>query len=441
MLPRITAGEIDRLAAQMRVADPNSDDGAHEEQRDYLDQGTRTYQWHRPAGEDGGPQGDVQRFDYLFPSDTYSKAPKFDLARLESWPNWKTKLREEVFVAWMMERYDGFEDEEVQPAYLRIATELHRYVTKHFHLLAFTETELQRKQGFSTNPPKGLIKNWIGVKNMMCRATLDLTTKGRLETPCVVYHDTDTSLILEIVDVKRVSWPEPGPKDNSNWPKKSSAKPALVTPRIPLVVVRYSYMETGLVKDGAQFLSHLQSRLRELSPSGFRAGEETPKEHIRIFSRLLSYSADFVDKEWADDQQSHWNIPAKVKTEMRVVPKRSGLHTNSDILYIPARAYISWTLDFGFASEEETVKMGTPSLADAGQGEWDSNQGKVVYYDQGAGTAFLYDRRRSIIMRFGPLQATKAKAACSEVDIPFQDHEAGYRHLKDIPNQQGIQLE
>lgn len=32
-----------------------------------------------------------------------------------------------------------------------------------------------------------------------------------------------------------------------------------------------------------------------------------------MFSRLLSYNADFVD-----DQQSHWNIPVKVKTEMRV---------------------------------------------------------------------------------------------------------------------------
>ncbi|KAJ7821180.1 hypothetical protein B0H14DRAFT_3876000 [Mycena olivaceomarginata] len=303
----------------------------------------------------------------------------------------------------MMERYDGFEES---------------YVTKHFRLLAFTE--LQRKQGFSTNPPKGLVGNWIGVKNMMCRATLDLTTKGRLETPCVMYHDTDTSLILEIVDVRRVSWPEPGLKDNSNWPKKSSAKTALVTPRIPLVVVRYSYMETGLAKDGAQFLSHLQSRLRwaspqiryrvprdnppwcakrrmneqtrlrqlpqrELSPSGFRAGDETPKEHIRMFARLLSYNADFVDKEWADDQQSHWNIPAKVKTEMRL----SGSRTPSTS---PARAYIAWTLDFGIASEQETVKMGTPSvygpprnqygaerficragLADAGQGEWDPN--------------------------------------------------------------------
>jgi hypothetical protein len=37
-----------------------------------------------------------------------------------------------------------------------------------------------------------------------------------------------------------------------------------------------------------------------------------------MFARLLSYNADFVDKERADDQQSHWNIPAKVKTEMRV---------------------------------------------------------------------------------------------------------------------------
>ncbi|KAJ7821177.1 hypothetical protein B0H14DRAFT_2599394 [Mycena olivaceomarginata] len=32
---------------------------------------------------------DVQRFDYLFPNIPYSKTPNFNLARLESWPNWK----------------------------------------------------------------------------------------------------------------------------------------------------------------------------------------------------------------------------------------------------------------------------------------------------------------------------------------------------------------
>jgi hypothetical protein len=82
---------------------------------------------------------------------------------------------------------------------------------------------------------------------------------GRLETPCVMYHDTDTSLILEILDVRRVSWPEPGPKvrpreplvghsnlprvcfssqDNSNWPKKSSAKTALVVRTQTVVAVK-----------------------------------------------------------------------------------------------------------------------------------------------------------------------------------------------------------
>lgn len=61
----------------------------------------------------------------------------------------------------------------------------------------------------------------------------------------------------------------------------------------------------------------------------------------------------------------------------------------------------------------------------------------MVYYDQDAGTAFLYDYRRSIIMRFGPLQAAKAKAACPEVDIPF--HEAGYRQFVQVVRTRAMQ--
>jgi hypothetical protein len=49
-----------------------------------------------------------------------------------------------------------------------------------------------------------------------------------------------------------------------------------------------------------------------------RAGEEMPEEHIRMFARLLSHNADLVDKEWVDDQQSHWNISAEAKKETRV---------------------------------------------------------------------------------------------------------------------------
>ena len=76
-------------------------------------------------------------------------------------------------------------------------------------------------------PPKGRLGNWIGVKKIMGHAALDITAegskhafclktsnscKGGLETPFVVYNDKDIMLIMEILDVKRVSWPEPGPK-------------------------------------------------------------------------------------------------------------------------------------------------------------------------------------------------------------------------------------
>lgn len=127
-----------------------------------------------------------------------------------------------------------------------------------------------------------------------------------------------------------------------------------------------------------------------------------------------------------------------------------------DTLYIPARAYIHWTLDFGFASEQETVKIGGPSvyepprnqyggerfmcravLQNMGKGQWDPYQGKVVYHDQGGGTAFMYDRRRSVIVRLGPQEPAKAKAVAPDVDIPF--HETGYRQFAQVVRERGVQ--
>jgi hypothetical protein len=85
------------------------------------------------------------------------------------------------------------------------------------------------------------------------------------------------------------------------------------------------------MQGGAQFLLHLESRLRELLPSDssdddvraelekhLGAGEEMPREHIRMFARLLSHNAGLVDKEWANDQQSHWNISTETKEETRI---------------------------------------------------------------------------------------------------------------------------
>ncbi|KAF8125235.1 hypothetical protein K438DRAFT_1016723 [Mycena galopus ATCC 62051] len=328
-----SAEEIARLVAQMRVANPNVDNGAFSslttsdamawimglghikevdprmrtaanptEQREIAIENLRLGLW------------DVQRFDYLFPDNTYSKAPNFNLSRFESWPKWK-QPHPDVRAGGMTQKWDGYKD----------AQRMESYVMTHFNLLAFTQPEMV--QNLPMSPPQGPLGNWIGVKKIMGHAALDITAEGGSEVPFVVYHDKDIVLIMEILDIKRIPWPEPGPKLLEQLKETQEVKfgaspgaplvPMMQTPKIPLVAVRYSYME-GRPKDGAQFLDHLETRLREVLPSGLsdadvrvelekhlRAGEEMPEAHIRMFARLLSHNADLVDKEWADDQQSH----------------------------------------------------------------------------------------------------------------------------------------
>ncbi|KAK7062302.1 ankyrin repeat and mynd domain-containing protein 2-like protein [Favolaschia claudopus] len=549
-----SADEIARLAAQMRVADPSVDNGAFsslttndamswimsigkindivprmktaanpQEQRKIATENLRLLLW------------DVQRFDYLFPKNPYSKTPNFKLSKLQSWPNWKKPHPEIRSGGVGAQKVDGFKD----------AQRLQSYVMTNFNLLAFTQPEMV--QNLPMNPPQGPLGHWIGVKKIMGHAALDLTAEGGLETPFVVYFDHDIMLIMEILDIKRVPWPEPGPKVMEQLQEAQEAKfgqppgaplvPMMQTPKVPLIIVRYSYME-GRPKDGAQFLTHLESRLRETLPSKMsddqvrvelekhlRAGEEMPKEHLLMFSRLLSHNADLVDEGFVEEQQSHWNISSEAKEETRVsffvpclrprfevveevetgkpvtqhnqcgncnkeaktmcgscravpycspdcskaqwpthklvckISKKIASDPASlpkDTLYIPTRAYIHWVTDFGFASEQETVKFGGPPvyepprnqygnerfvcrviLANAGKGQWDPHQGKVVYYDKGAGTAYIHDRRRSIMVRVGPQEAAKARAAQPGLEIPF--HAAGYQPFAELVRAKGIQ--
>jgi hypothetical protein len=141
------------------------------------------------------------------------------------------------------------------------------------------------------------------------------------------------------------------------------------------------------------------------------------------------------------------------KTAKKIASDPSSLPP--DTLYIPARAYIHWVVDFGFASEQETVRMGGGGLptecprneygterficrtllTNAGKGQWDPHQGKIVYYDQGAGTAFLHDRRRSVVVRVGPQEPAKARV--HGVNIPF--HAAGYQKFAEAVRTRGVQ--
>ncbi|KAJ7079575.1 hypothetical protein B0H15DRAFT_858273 [Mycena belliarum] len=548
-----TAEEISRLAAKMRVADPDRDNG------DFASLTTNdAMSWLMGFGQikeidpkmkaARNPQElremaveklrialwDMQRFDYLFPDRVYSKTPNFKIARLESWPKWKEPHKEVRAGGMGTQKFDGFKD----------AERLNSYIMTHYNMMAFTQPELV--QGLSMNPPKGPAGNWIGVKKIMGHAALDITGEGGRDTPFVVYFQRDILLIMEILDVKRVSWPEPGPKFFKHLQESQEVKfgtdpgaplvPMMQTPKIPLVVVRYSYLE-GRPKGGSQFTLHLESRLREILPPGtsndkvrvelerhLSSGEEMAEEHLLMFARLLSHNADLVDKEWVEDQQSHWNIQKDVKSETRIsfftpclrprfraveeieTGKAPTPYTQcgacnkeakktmcgscravcycspecakanwpehkadcktskkilndpaslpKDTLYIPVRAFVPWVADFGFANEQEAVKMGGPVIAEnprneygterficrailpnAGKAQWDPHQGKVVYYDRGGGTAVLWDRRRSIIVRLAPEEPPQALK--SGIVIPF--HDAGYQQFRQVLQKHGIQ--
>ncbi|KAJ6526588.1 hypothetical protein DFH09DRAFT_168796 [Mycena vulgaris] len=550
MPPRYTTDELTQMAAKMRVADPNCDNGAFDSltTKDAMswlmavghikefDPKMKTARNAKELNQMAIEKlrlalWDMQRFDYLFPDQVYSKTPNFKISRLESWPKWQEPHKE---VLADRRRVDAYKD----------AERMKSYVKTHFNMLAFTQPELARK--YPSNPPKGPPGNWVGTKKIMSTASRDITAEGGRDTPFLTFFQEDVILIMEILDVKRIPWPEPGPKFLKELQETQETKfgaapgapllPMMETPKIPLVVVRYSYIE-GRPEGGAKLTDHLESRVREILPPGtsdedvraefqtrFGFGDEVPEEHIRMMARLLSHNADLVDQEWVNDQQSHWNISKEVKNETRVsffVPclrprfraveeietgiaptpytqcgqcKKDAKKTMcgscravcycssecakahwpqhkadckiskkitsdpsslpKDTLYIPVRAFIHWVLDWGFASEQESVKMCGPSitesprneygverfmcralLAHAGEGQFDPYQGKVLYHDQGGGTAYLHDRRRSVIVRLGPQEP--AKALVHGVVIPF--HAAGYRQFAEVVQKQGTE--
>ncbi len=54
---------------------------------------------------------------------------------------------------------------------------------------------------------------WMDTKVTMSKASLDITREGGKDTPFVTYYtDNDHLLIMEILDVKQYSWPEPSDK-------------------------------------------------------------------------------------------------------------------------------------------------------------------------------------------------------------------------------------
>ncbi|KAF8586461.1 hypothetical protein K439DRAFT_1340929 [Ramaria rubella] len=433
--------EIARIAAQMLVSDPNKDNGSFESLTNM-----EMYQWLKLLGvNEVNPSlqlesslsaevkrervcnklklalWDVQRLDLLFPGYVISESPNFNIASLSSWPNWKDAHKELGDAGIGPQKLDGYAD----------AARLDSYVMRHFSMMAFTQAD--HMQGTMINPAKDFRGAWIGCKNIMIKASMDITREGGKDTPFVTYFSTDrgpgtSMLLMEILDVKQVSWPEPGPKG------------------------------------GSQFLSHLESRLGEIMPPDasvsevrekleyhLRCGEEMPEEHIRMLARLLSYNSALIDREWKDDLQgrrernqdqllcavssgfgrnrNRSSTRCDPKPQHREVCKFSKKILNEpaslDVnkFYIPARAYLSWVLEYGFSVEQEAVKMGGSTFEECPRNEYGDDRFvcRAILMPQGG--VYLCDRRRSVLVRV--LEADRCVASQQGMVVPF--HQEGYR--------------
>lgn len=122
--------------------------------------------------------------------------------------------------------------------------------------------------------------------------------------------------------------------------------PDLAPPKIPLVIIRYSYLEgrpkvssdsllyvalTPHPQNGSQFTSYLESKIAKAMPSAsaadvrknlqfrFGIGEKVPDADLSTFARLLSHNAGLLDPDYTEELQSHWNgVPRDVAHETRI---------------------------------------------------------------------------------------------------------------------------
>ncbi|KAL4255330.1 MUB1/samB family protein [Pleurotus pulmonarius] len=114
--------------------------------------------------------------------------------------------------------------------------------------------------------------------------------------------------------------------------------------------------------------------------------------------------------------------------------------------YVPARTYIEFVPESGFAVEQEAVKFsGSTNITEAHKNEYGDTRfivqtRKPPGYSHMGGkfqgeTVFLCDRRRSLLCRTGPGEQPVAKEFNLGYDIPF--HAKGYAEYRTLLMQKG----
>lgn len=169
--------KVAELAQQMRIADPDKDDGAFDSvtPRDaalwlrLMD--AKNFSATRPTDEDiinrlKHALWDSQRLDNYFSGKSFGPSPKLKLDALSAWPGWKASHPELKQYGLGAMRMDGFKD----------AARLDSYVFRHFSTSAFTQME--NMNGVGLNTARDDSGAWIGSKTSMQKVAMDITREG-----------------------------------------------------------------------------------------------------------------------------------------------------------------------------------------------------------------------------------------------------------------------
>ncbi|EJD48437.1 hypothetical protein AURDEDRAFT_85720 [Auricularia subglabra TFB-10046 SS5] len=312
----------------MRVADPNEDPGAFEEfeRMELLILlkliGVDGFNPQSAIGEEELKQKlrlalwDVQRLDYLFPGKTFGGKDKLAVDKLPAWPGWEEKHETNIAGTGGRFMMDAVKDE----------AKLESFVFRHFQQSAFTQME--NMKGLHHNPQPDMTGAWYGVKNAMSSLAVEITSQGGDNVPFLVFYNRNGNmLVIEVLDVKQVSWPEPTQKDwkflrsvqqtKFGWRSDGPIAPMIKTPKMPVMIIRYAYCEAR-PKDGLQYMLYLQSKIqknfglnerkaREKLTFHLQSGIEVPDDHLRTWARILDANAALIDREYVDEAQSHWS--------------------------------------------------------------------------------------------------------------------------------------
>ncbi|KAF9488217.1 hypothetical protein BDN71DRAFT_1513271 [Pleurotus eryngii] len=216
---------------------------------------------------------DAQRIDNLFHGKVFSENPKLNLSNLPTWPDWKQPHPELIRDRIGAMPMDGFKD----------AERLDSYVMRHFNMSAFTQAENQA--AVMLNLPPMPASSWIDTKARMGSVALDITRDGALKFPYGTFFTLKndapfSNLFLEYMEVKQCAWPEPNTKFLAQLKASQVVKfgadhdaplvPIMQTPKFPMIIVRYQYVEGGTTpapRTPSKFLERLQELVRERMPA------------------------------------------------------------------------------------------------------------------------------------------------------------------------------